>query len=268
MPVLPPGPGGEQKTKPTQRAVGDVRSAGLIPDLIACRCEQPLEEGTIDKIANMCQMERKQVVAVHNVSTTYHVPLLLEKQKLLGTLSELLNLSQIPQPVARVDSGSLMWKSWVDLAHSQDHLHETVSIALVGKYTSLHDAYISLAKSFEHAAMYCRKKLRMIWVDSSHLEDDALENSPAEFHKAWHDVCTADSICVPGGFGERGTLGMMKAITWARTKKIPFLGICLGMQLAVIEYARNIAEIEDAGSEELHKNAKNHAIIYMPDVRC
>lgn len=140
----------------------------------------------------MCQLERKQVVAVHNVSTTYHVPLLLEKQKLLDTLSELLDLSSIQQPAPRLENGNRMWKEWVDLAHSQDHLHDTVTIALVGKYTSLHDAYISLHKSFEHAAMHCRKKLKVIWVDSTHLEDETLEGSPAEFHKAWHDVCTAD----------------------------------------------------------------------------
>ncbi len=151
-----------------------------------------MEEATIDKIANMCQVERKQVIAVHNVSTTYHVPLLLEKQKLLGTLSNLLDLSSIQRPAARIEYGGSMWNNWIDLARSQDHLQDTVSIALVGKYTSLHDAYISLSKSFEHAAMYCRKKLELIWVDASHLEDEAMENSPAEFHKAWHAVCTAD----------------------------------------------------------------------------
>ncbi|KAK3321540.1 putative CTP synthase [Apodospora peruviana] len=266
VPVVPPGPGGEQKTKPTQRAVSDVRSAGLNPDLIACRCEQPLEEATIDKIANMCQLERKQVIAVHNVSTTYHVPLLLEKQKMLNTLTELLDLGKIERPAARIEQDNQMWRDWVSLAHNQDHVHDTVSIALVGKYTSHHDAYISLSKSFEHAAMYCRKKLKMIWVDSSHLEDETKDSSPADFHKAWHNLCTADGVCVPGGFGVRGTEGMIKAITWAREKKTPFLGICLGMQLAVIEYARNVAKIEEAGSEELHPNAKNHAIVYMPDV--
>jgi CTP synthase len=165
-----------------------------------------------------------------------------------------------------IENGGHMWNKWVELAHSQDHLHDTVSIALVGKYTSLHDAYTSLSKSFEHAAMFSRKKLKIVWVDASHLEDKTLDVSPAEFHKAWHDVCTANGVCVPGGFGERGTLGMMKAITWARTKKIPFLGICLGFQLAVIEYARSVAKIEDAGSEELHPHAKNHAIVYMPEV--
>lgn len=255
---------GEQKTKPTQRAISDVRSAGLNPDLIACRCEDPLEDGTIQKIANMCSMEANQVVAVHNVSTTYHVPLLLERQKLISTIGDLLDLPSIQRAPKLLDNGKVMWEDWKVLARGQDHTQETVSIALVGKYTALKDAYISVQKALEHAAMYSHKKLDLLWVDAGHLEDDA---SPAEYHKAWHTVCTADGLLVPGAFGSRATDGMIKTITWARTKKKPFLGVCLGMQLAVIEFARNVAGIEDAGSEELHPQAKNHAIIYMPDVR-
>ncbi|KAK0615695.1 hypothetical protein B0T17DRAFT_656801 [Bombardia bombarda] len=266
VPVIPPGPGGEQKTKPTQRAVSDVRSAGLNPDLIACRCELPLEDLTIQKIANMCQVEQKQVIAVHNVSTTYHVPMLLEKQKLLSTLGELLNLDSIQRPKSRIEQGRSMWKEWVGLTRGQDHTLDTVSVALVGKYTSLQDAYTSVSKALEHAAMFCGRKLELVWVDSSHLEDKTKEDSPAEFHKAWHSVCTANAILVPGGFGVRGTEGMIKAITWARTKNVPFLGICLGMQLAVIEYANNVAMIDDAGSAELNPHAKTHAIVYMPEV--
>ncbi|KAK1759847.1 putative CTP synthase [Echria macrotheca] len=257
---------GEQKTKPTQRAVSDSRQSGLNPDLIACRCEQPLENSTIQKIANTCQVDEKQVIAVHNVSTTYHVPLLLDKQKLLDTLWPLLDIPSIHRSPEKIEKGSAMWKEWVGLARGQDFASETVTIALVGKYTSLHDAYISVSKALEHSAMYCRKRLDLIWVDSSHLEDVTLEDSPADFHKAWHVVCTADAILVPGGFGVRGTAGMIKAINWARTKNVPFLGICLGFQLAVIEFATNVAGIEDAGSEELHPNAKNHVIVYMPEI--
>ncbi|OJI84735.1 CTP synthase ura7, variant 2 [Aspergillus tubingensis] len=264
VPVIPPGPGGEQKTKPTQRAISDVRSAGLNPDLIACRCEQPLEDSTINKIANMCSVEQHQVIAVHNVTTTYHVPMLLEKQKLISTITDMLDLKSIPQTPERKEQGSRMWNDWCDLARGQDFLHDSVSIALVGKYTSLHDAYISVSKALEHAAMYCHKKVQIIWVDSSHLEDDTA--SPADYHKAWHAVCTADGVLVPGGFGNRGTEGMMKAITWARTNNKPFLGVCLGMQLAVLEFCRNVANIKDVGSEELHPKAENHAIVYMPEV--
>ncbi|EEH49733.2 CTP synthase [Paracoccidioides brasiliensis Pb18] len=243
VPVIPPG-SGEQKTKPTQRAISDVRSAGLSPDLIACRCERPLEGQTIVKIANACQVDRDQVLTVHNVSTTYHVPVLLENQGKKGTTT---------------------WTEWKSLASSQDHTQVTVSIALVGKYTSLHDSYMSVSKSLEHAAMHCKRKINLIWVDASHLEETTQECSPAEFHKAWHAVCMADGILVPGGFGHRGTEGMIKAAKWARTNNIPYLGICLGMQLAVIEYARNVCGI-DAGSEEFDENHSNPAIVYMPEI--
>lgn len=257
---------GEQKTKPTQRAISDVRSAGLNPDLIACRCEKPLESGTINKIANMCSMDPKHVIAVHNVTTTYHVPLLLEQQKLTDVIGELLTLSSVERQPQLVKAGLQSWKDWVQLAKGQDYLQDTVSIALVGKYTALKDAYISVCKALEHSAMFCHKKIEIIWVDSSHLEDELFASSPAKYHKAWHAVCTASGILVPGAFGTRGTAGMIKAITWARTKKVPYLGVCLGMQLAVIEYARNVLGIKDAGSEELHPETQNQAIIFMPDV--
>ena len=141
----------------------------------------------------MCQVEQKQVIAVHNVSTTYHVPLLLHKQKFLETLGDLLDLNSVKRPAARMEQGEVMWKNWMSLAHGQDHALDTVSIALVGKYTSLEDAYISVTKSLEHAAMHCRKKLELVWVDASHLEDETMQESPAKFHKAWHAVCTANA---------------------------------------------------------------------------
>ena len=142
----------------------------------------------------MCQLELERVIAVHNVSTTYHVPMLLDKQKLLSTLGGLLDLQAIPRPAARIEGGTSMWKEWVGRARGQDHTLDTVSIALVGKYTVLEDAYISVTKALEHAAMYCRRKLDLVWVDASHLEDETLESSPAKFHKAWHAVCTANAI--------------------------------------------------------------------------
>ncbi|KAF4124816.1 CTP synthase [Geosmithia morbida] len=266
VPVIPPGPKGEQKTKPTQRAVSDVRSAGLHPDLIACRCERPLEPAIIDKVANMCQVENKQVIAVHDVSTTYHVPLLLEQQGMAKTVADLLQLEGLPTSVELRSKGQSMWKEWVGLATGQDFISETVTIALVGKYTTQPDAYISVQKSLEHAALHCKKKLNVIWVESGNLEDSTQQEDPAEFHKAWHAVCTADGILVPGGFGLRGTEGMIKAITWARTKKVPFLGVCLGMQLAVVEYARNVCGLSGAGSEELQPQCEDLVIIYMPEV--
>lgn len=214
----------------------------------------------------MCQVTNEKVIAVHDVSTTYHVPMLLEKQNVLGTISELLELGSYERPPPLVEQGKEIWKQWVGLAQGSVHALDTVNVALVGKYVSLHDAYMSVSKSLEHAAMHCRKQVNIIWVDAEHIEPATLESKPVEYHKAWHDVCTADAILVPGAFGERGTEGMIKAINWARTKKIPFLGVCMGMQLAVIEYARNVAGIEDANSEELKPQGKNHAIVYMPEV--
>ncbi len=216
----------------------------------------------------MCQVETKQVLTVHNVSSTYHVPLLLKQQRFRESISSLLELDTLtPAPSkALVDRGAQMWQQWVSLTRAQDGNLDAVSIALVGKYTNLEDAYISVGKSLEHAAMYCKKKLNLVWVDSSNLEDATLEASPAEFHKAWHAVCTADGILVPGGFGVRGTEGMIKATTWARTKNVPFLGVCLGMQMAVIEYARNVCNLAGAGSEELHPGCENPVIVYMPEV--
>lgn len=144
----------------------------------------------------MCQVEHDQVIAVHDVTTTYHVPLLLEQQNFTNTITKILDLQAIPKPPELVQKGGLMWKDWVKLAKDQDHNLESVSIALVGKYTSLHDAYISVCKALEHSAMHCRKNLNLVWVDASDLEDETLNTEPANFHKAWHAVCTAKGVCL------------------------------------------------------------------------
>ena len=215
----------------------------------------------------MCSLEPEQVFGVHDVSTTYHVPILLERQHFLFAISKYLDLPSLSTytPTQRMTNGSQMWKNWVDLAQSQETIHETIPIALVGKYVSHKDAYMSISKSLEHAAMYCHKKVQIIWVDASDLDPECYTDSPAKYHKAWHDLCSARGVLVPGGFGVRGTTGMIKAINWARVNNKPFLGVCLGMQLAIIEYAQSVG-IEDPGSEELHPHAKNHVIVYMPEV--
>ncbi|KAK5079081.1 CTP synthase ura7 [Lithohypha guttulata] len=259
---------GEQKTKPTQQAIRDVRAAGLAPDLIACRCSEPLQESTINKVAMFCQVESEQVVAVHDVHSTYHVPLLLEKQGFVKQLSSLFRLqdSQIPQSL--VDKGQKIWSSWKTLTTSQERYLETdkVSIALVGKYTNLHDSYLSVIKSLEHSAMAIHRKLDLRWIDASELEQATLDAHPENYHKAWHQLCTADGVLVPGGFGTRGTEGMIKAAQWARTKPKPYLGICLGMQIAVIEYARSKLGLKDATSEEFDTQSDNKLVIFMPEI--
>ncbi|TVY91826.1 CTP synthase [Lachnellula willkommii] len=257
---------GEQKTKPTQQAIKEVGREGLVPDLIACRCDIPLEKSTIDKIAMFCQVESEQVLAVHNVLTTYHVPLLLEKQGLVKNLTSMLNLDAIPRARSLVDRGARTWTEWKNLTASQERLFETVTITLVGKYTNLHDSYLSVIKSLEHSAMRCGKKLNLVWVDASDLEEEAKTEKPAEFHKAWHAVCTADGILVPGGFGHRGTEGMIQAAKWARTNKTPYLGICLGLQIAVIEFARHVCDIPNASSIELNEQCPDPVVIFMPEI--
>ncbi|KAK5451793.1 CTP synthase ura7 [Exophiala xenobiotica] len=265
---LVPVIGGEQKTKPTQQAIREVRSAGLSPDLVACRCQDQLIESTTSKIAMFCQVEPSQVIAVHDVDSTYHVPMLLEQQGILVQLRELFRLDQYTIPPSLVEKGQKIWRDWNTLTKSQNrriHLEE-VTIALVGKYTNLHDSYLSVIKSLEHSAMACSRALNLVWIDASNLEKTTLESSPESYHKAWHDLCTADGVLVPGGFGHRGTEGMIAAANWARTKPKPYLGICLGMQLAVIEYARNVCGLPSAGSVELEENPADPVIIFMPEI--
>ncbi|KAG6999376.1 CTP synthase [Physcia stellaris] len=236
---------GEQKTKLTQQAIRDVRKEGLFPDLVACRCEKVLEPSTVVKIAQWCQVEPSQVVAVHDVSSTYHVPVLLESQGMLKTLRDILRLNELDVSPSLLKKGHQTWHAWKTLTTSQDHAHETVSIALVGKYTNLHDSYLSVIKSLEHAAMACSRKLNLIWVDAAHLEPANEVASPGEYHKAWHEMCTAQGILVPGGFGTRGTEGMIAA---------------------VIEYARNVCDIPNAASIELDPETSEPVVIFMPEI--
>lgn len=224
-----------------------------------------MEKTTTDKIAQYCQVESNQVVAVHDVSSTYHVPLLLEKQGLIPLLRSILRLDFLSISPSLKQSGARTWNAWKKLTTSQDHLFQSVSIVLVGKYTNLHDSYLSVIKSLEHAAMACSRKLNLIWIDASHLELSTEKRSPADFHKAWAQLCTAQGILVPGGFGTRGTEGMIRAANWARKNKTPYLGICLGMQIAVIEFARNLCNLPNATSVELDANASEPVVIYMPE---
>ncbi|KAH7308455.1 CTP synthase [Stachybotrys elegans] len=253
---------GEQKTKPTQHTIRVVRSAGLHPDLIACRCVDMIDDSTIQKVANHCQVEPSQVIAVQNVQSTYLVPALLEKQGLVQSMTELLRLA--PSPV-RMAKGSKMWEKWKTITSIRDY-RQTVSIALVGKYTNFLDSYISLIRSLEHSAMVCERNLKLVPVDSSHLESGTQSTNPEAYNQAWQAVRSAQGILVPGGFGSRGTEGMINAIKWARESKTPFLGICLGMQLAVVEYMRNVCNRPTATSAEFDGMATDPVVIYMPEI--
>ncbi|GAB7356871.1 hypothetical protein MBLNU459_g7738t2 [Dothideomycetes sp. NU459] len=258
---------GEQKTKPTQMAIKAVRSAGLIPDLIACRCEHPLEAAAHNKIARFCQVPIEQVLAVRDMPSTYQVPILLSEQGLVKLLTDCLRLDALSISSTLVTKGSEIWESWKALVLGLERVFETVEIALVGKYLECPDSYLSVIKSVEHSAMRCKRKLKIVWVDSEHLESHTEKKDPAAYHKAWHDLCTASGILVPGGFGARGTEGMVSAAKWARENGTPYLGICLGMQIAVIEFARNICEIPlpVSSSHEFDPADDDRLIISMPE---
>ncbi|KII91333.1 hypothetical protein PLICRDRAFT_156355 [Plicaturopsis crispa FD-325 SS-3] len=265
---LVPDMHGEQKTKPTQTTVHALRGLGLLPDLIACRllAAQPLEPSTKDKISMFCHVASEQVLGVHDVSSVYHVPLLLRAQGLIPYLTKRLNLPALNISQEMTAKGLSLGKRWKDLTTGQERLFDTVTIVLVGKYTDLKDSYMSVTKALEHSAFRIHRKLILKWVESSHLEPETQDSDPASYHDAWRAVVGAGGILVPGGFGIRGTEGMMLAIKWAREQKVPFLGICLGFQLAVIEWARNILHIPDANSSEFVVDGKNPVVIFMPEI--
>ncbi|KAL8825183.1 MAG: hypothetical protein Q9170_007894 [Blastenia crenularia] len=255
----------EQKTKPVQTDIREVRSEGLSPDIIACRCSKPLRKSTIDKVAEYCQVKPEEVIGVHNVST-YHVPAFLERRGLIPLLKKVLDLDSLSISPSLVSSGAEAWETWKNLTKTQEGACEKVKICLIGKYTSLRDAYLSVEKSLEHASMRCGRELDIIFLNSCDLELQSQSEEPAAFDKAWHHIRTAAGILVPGGFGERGTGGMVAAAKWAREKKVPYLGICLGMQIAVIEYCRALCGLPLAQSEEFDESAKDKVIINMPEV--
>ncbi|KAF9003290.1 CTP synthase N-terminus-domain-containing protein [Cyathus striatus] len=260
---------GEQKTKPTQTTVHSLRGLGLLPDLIACRLivPQPLHPATKDKISMFCHVSSEQVFGVHDVTSVYHVPLLLQSQGIVQYLQKRLKLQGTVTITKEMsERGASLGKRWKDLTSGQERLFDTVKIALVGKYTDLKDSYMSVTKALEHSSFRIHRKLQILWVESSDLEVETQVSNPAKYHDAWGSVVNAGGILVPGGFGVRGTEGMMLAIKYAREHNTPFLGICLGFQLAVVEWARNVIGISDATSSEFNPDAVNPVIIFMPEI--
>ncbi|KAL5498630.1 URA7 [Sanghuangporus vaninii] len=259
---------GEQKTKPTQTTVHQLRGLGLLPDIIACRLivPSPLQPATKQKISMFCHVGENQVIGVHDMASLYHVPLLLESQGIITFLQkrlELPEMDQLPKPMT--EKGLSISNRWKELTRGQERLFDTVSIALVGKYTVLKDSYMSVIKALEHSAFRCHRKLEIKWVESSDLEPETQESNPVNYHDAWRAVVGAGGILIPGGFGQRGTEGMIQAVKWAREQKIPFLGICLGFQVAVIEWARNVLDIPEASSGEFSDEDENSVVIFMPE---
>lgn len=235
---------GELKTKPTQHSVGELRRIGITPDMIICRSERPLNRELKDKIASSCGVEKQCVIESPDSRSIYKIPLLFLQQDILTPISQMLDLGEL-----KVDMST-----WDNLVKRVIAPTNSVKIAFVGKYLDLKESYKSLTEALIHAGANLDTRIDIVWCDSERMHED---NAP-EYLK------NIDAILVPGGFGTRGIEGKMEAIKYARINKIPYLGICLGMQLAMVEFAKNVLKIEDANSAEFDKDTKN-PIIYLID---
>ena len=235
---------GELKTKPTQHSVGELRRIGISPDMLICRSEHSLPKELKNKLAYFCGVDKNSVIEAQDAKTIYKVPLDFLKQNILVPISENLNLGDLKPDMSR----------WDSLVKSVIAPREEITIAFVGKYIDLKESYKSLTESFIHIGANLNTKVILNWIDSENMEKG----------RAKKYLQNSDGILVAGGFGLRGVKGKIKAIKYARKKKIPFLGICLGMQLALIEFAQNVLKLPDANSIEFDKNCKN-PIIYLID---
>lgn len=236
---------GEMKTKPTQASVKELQGMGIRPDIIVCRTEYELEPGIKDKIALFCNVPSTHVLQNLDVEYLYEAPLALEKEHLAEVA-----LSSLHLPSHKPDLSD-----WESMVHSIKNPTGEVTIALVGKYTQLHDAYISVVESLRHGGIAHNISINIKWIPS----ESVTEDNVAEL------LGTVDAILVPGGFGDRGIEGKIYAIRYAREHKIPFLGLCLGMQLAIIEFTRNVIGYRDAHSLELDPSTKHPVIHLMPE---
>ncbi len=236
---------GEMKTKPTQASVKALQSMGIWPDIIVCRSEHPLDQGIKDKIALFCNVPSEHVLQNLDVEYLYEAPLAMERERLAQAACECLRLP-CPEP------DLTDWKQMVNALRSPKH---EVNIALVGKYIQLHDAYLSVAEALKHGGIASSAAVHIHWINSENVTE---ENAHDLFREA-------DGILVPGGFGDRGIEGKIEAIRYARQNKVPFLGLCLGMQLAIVEYARNSAGLSGAHSIELDPDTPYPVISLMPD---
>ncbi|CAG9540216.1 unnamed protein product [Cercopithifilaria johnstoni] len=263
--ILEPNSIGELKTKPMQNSMRNLRAGGLTPDLLVCRSERPLNKALREKIAAFGMVELEQVIGVHDVSNIYKVPLLLHKQNALEMIIERLKLTAINAEDTLILKPNLF--QWTHLSNLCDSFQEEVRIALVGKYVQVPDAYASLNKALRHSAIHAKRQLVISYIHSEHLEetDDSVHTS--DYNCAWETIKRCQGVIVPGGFGGRGIKGKIAACKYARENNIPFLGICLGMQCAAIEFARNVCGIKGANSTEFDKTVvgEQQIVVDMPE---
>ena len=236
---------GEMKTKPTQHSVKELRSIGIQPDVLVCRSERPLKAGIKEKLSEFCDVPVESVVTSRDASTIYEVPLILEKEGLAQQTIDLLRLEQ-RQPNL---------ESWRTLIKRMKLPRKTINIAIVGKYIQLTDAYLSVVEALGHAAIATESEVNLRWINAEDIE----ANGAAQYLQG------ISGILVPGGFGIRGVDGKVMAIEYARQQQVPFLGLCLGMQCCVIEWARNVAHLDNANSSEFDSDTPNPVINLLPE---
>ncbi|MFN7522523.1 MAG: glutamine hydrolyzing CTP synthase, partial [Aphanizomenon sp.] len=236
---------GEMKTKPTQHSVKELRSIGIQPDILVCRSDRPIPVGLKQKLSEFCDVAVECVITSPDARSIYEVPVILERE---GLAEQVLNLLQMEQRQPNLSQ----WEMMVERMYNPKY---SVEIAIVGKYVRLSDAYLSVVESLRHAAIATHSDLRLRWVNS-----EALETEPAENY-----LSGVDGIIVPGGFGSRGIDGKIAAIKYARTRQIPFLGLCLGMQCSVIEWARNVEGLSHADSAEFNPYTEDPVINLLPE---
>ena len=236
---------GEMKTKPTQMSVRQLQNMGIWPDILVCRSDYPLDDAMREKIAMFCNVKKEHVLQNLDADSLYEVPLMMEEEQLAQAVCECLHIP-CPEP------DLTKWKEMVANLHASTR---DVTVAVVGKYVALHDAYLSVVEALKHGGIANRTRVNIRWIDAEELTPDSIE-------ACLHDV---KGILVPGGFGPRGTEGKILAIEYARKNRIPYLGLCLGMQLAIVEFARHVAGLEDAASIELNPETTNPVIALMPE---
>lgn len=234
----------EHKSKPTQHSVKELQGMGIRPDIIVLRCDEPLEESIFKKISMFCNVKSDCVIENITIPYLYEAPLMLEKSNFSSIVCRELNINAPNADLAE----------WTQLVEKIKNRSKSVRIGLVGKYVQLHDAYLSVAEAMRHAGYTLDTHIKIDWIDSEQLTPETYENRLAEL----------DGIIVPGGFGGRGIEGMILAARYARENGLPYFGICLGMQIAVIEYARNVCGINDANSGEFDEICRNKVIDFMP----
>ena len=260
VPVM--GVVGEQKTKPCQHSVKLLREAGIRPDFLFCRSESILDESVKSKLSLFCQTPESHVISLHDCSNTYRVPLLLHSQRAGELVLSRLGLA----PVGSTTPLSLI--EWAAMADRTDRTTGKVNIAVVGKYTGLSDSYLSIIKGLKHAGLESGLDVDIQWIAATDLEKptSADISSANSYRDAWARMKGCDGVLVPGGFGDRGVEGKILASRFCRENNIPYFGICLGLQTAVISFARDVLGLADANSAEFDTKTENQVVIFMPEV--